>query len=80
MTVYPSIPDLLPHSGRAILLDEVVSSDDDRMVCRVEIRPDSPFVKNGVVPAVVALEYMAQTIGAHAGMRARASGRLPQVP
>jgi predicted hotdog family 3-hydroxylacyl-ACP dehydratase len=35
MTPYPPLPELLPHTGRAILLDEVVEADDGRITCRV---------------------------------------------
>lgn len=79
MTAYPPLPDLLPHARRAILLDEVMVADDDRIVCRVAIRADSAFLEDGVVPAVVVLEYMAQAIAALAGFRARASGDVPRV-
>jgi predicted hotdog family 3-hydroxylacyl-ACP dehydratase len=79
MSPYPPPAELLPHGGRAVLLDEVVEADDVRVVCRVVIREGSPFVEGGTVPAVVVLEYMAQAIGAQAGLRARESGEAPRV-
>jgi len=79
MMTYPPPSSLLPHSGRAILLDEVVEADAERIVCRVLIRADSPFVENGRVPSVVVLEYMAQAIAALAGLQAKASGNEPRV-
>ena len=79
MSAYPPPAELLPHRGRAVLLDEVVEADDVRVVCRVVIREGSPFVEGGTVPAVIVLEYMAQTIGAQAGLRARDAGEAPRV-
>jgi predicted hotdog family 3-hydroxylacyl-ACP dehydratase len=58
-----------------VLLDEVTAYDGERVRCRVHIRPDGLFVEGGRVPGVVALEYMAQAIGAYAGLRARAAGQ-----
>jgi predicted hotdog family 3-hydroxylacyl-ACP dehydratase len=75
----PSPAELLPHSGRAVLLDEVVEGDAERVLCRVTIREGSPFLEGGTVPGVVVLEYMAQAIGTLAGLRARASGEPPRV-
>ena len=79
MMPYPPPPSLLPHSGRAVLLDEVVEADAGRIVCRVSIKADSPFVENGRVPSVVVLEYMAQAIAALAGLQAKAAGDEPRV-
>ncbi len=79
MSPYPPPAELLPHRGRAVLLDEVVEADDVRVVCRVVVREGSPFVEEGTVPAVIVLEYMAQAIGAQAGLRAREAGEAPRV-
>jgi predicted hotdog family 3-hydroxylacyl-ACP dehydratase len=58
-----------------VLLDDVVEHGDGRIVTRVRLHRASLFAEEGRVPALVAIEYMAQTIGAYAGMRARASGQ-----
>jgi predicted hotdog family 3-hydroxylacyl-ACP dehydratase len=79
MTPFPPVPELLPHTGRAILLDDVLEADARRIACRVSIHEGSAFPEDGRVPAVVVLEYMAQAIGALAGLRARASGEAPRV-
>ncbi|HVP66834.1 MAG TPA: 3-hydroxylacyl-ACP dehydratase [Anaeromyxobacteraceae bacterium] len=79
MTSHPPPAELVPHSGRAVLLDEVLEADEQRIRCRVVVRRDSAFLEDGRVPAVVVLEYMAQAIAALAGLLARASGRPPRV-
>lgn len=75
MTTFPPIADLLPHSGAMVLLDEVVEHGEERIVTRVKLHASSLFAEGGRIPALVAIEYMAQTIGAYAGMRARALGQ-----
>jgi 3-oxoacyl-[acyl-carrier-protein] synthase I len=70
----PPIRDLLPHSGRMVLLDQVLAIDGDSLSAGVELRNDSMFCVNGAVGAWVGLEYMAQAIGAYAGYNARLRG------
>lgn len=72
---FPPVASLLPQSGPMVLLDEVTDCDAERVTCRAAVRPDGLFVEEGRVPAVVAIEYMAQAIGAFAGLRARAAGQ-----
>ena len=71
---FPPIRELLPHRGKMLLLDEVVDAGPASVTCRVHIRSSSSFVEAGRVPGLVALEYMAQTVGAYAGLRAREQG------
>lgn len=75
----PPVAELLPHSGAMVLLDALVEADDRHVVCAVRIREDSTFCEGGRVPAVVAIEYMAQAIGAYAGMKARGRGEPPRI-
>jgi len=72
---FPPVATLLPQSGPMVLLDAVSAYDGERIACRVTVRPDGLFVEEGRVPAVVAIEYMAQTIGAFAGLKARSAGQ-----
>jgi predicted hotdog family 3-hydroxylacyl-ACP dehydratase len=74
---YPPLEELLPHRPPMILLDWLVEWAPRRARCAVTLRPDSPFMENGRVRAVVAVEYMAQAIAACAGMEARQEGRPP---
>ena len=73
--VFPPITELLPHRGRAVLLDRVVSHDARTTVCLVDPSTSVLFCDaNGFVPTPVGLEYMAQTVAAHGGLLARAAG------
>ncbi|MEN3297402.1 MAG: 3-oxoacyl-[acyl-carrier-protein] synthase [Burkholderiales bacterium] len=72
--VMPDIRTLLPHSGAMVLLDRVVSADEESLCAEVRIRPDSMFCGTDGVGAWVGIEYMAQTVAAHAGHLARLRG------
>jgi predicted hotdog family 3-hydroxylacyl-ACP dehydratase len=62
-----------------LLLDEVVELTPARARCLVRLRPDSPFMEDGRVRALVALEYMGQAAAACAGAQARLAGGSPSV-
>src|SRR6185369_5593006 len=68
---FPPLADLVPHRPPMLLLDRVLAYSNEAVSCEVNIRPDSPFVEGALVPAVVALEYMAQAVAAFAGLTAR---------
>ncbi len=70
----PDIRLLVPHSGPMVLLDRVVSADEESLCAEVCIRADSLFCGAGGVGAWVGIEYMAQAIGAYAGYTARQKG------
>jgi predicted hotdog family 3-hydroxylacyl-ACP dehydratase len=74
VTVYPPIVELVPHRPPMLLLDRVLSYDGELVVCETILGPESPFAERGEVPAVVGIEYMAQTIAAGAGLSAREKG------
>ena len=67
-----AVAELLPHDPPMVLIDKVLSYDENSLVAEVAIRPDSAFCGANGVPGWVGIEYMAQAIAAHAG----ASGRL----
>ncbi len=70
--------DLVSHRAPMLLLDEILAHDPGRTTCRTTIREDALFRgPDGLVPAWTGLEYMAQCIAVHAGLRARAAGRRP---
>ena len=70
----PPPAQVLPHQPPMILIDELLASSDDSLSARVRLRDDSPFVEDGRVSSLVAIEYMAQTIAALAGLHKRARG------
>jgi predicted hotdog family 3-hydroxylacyl-ACP dehydratase len=63
----PDIRTLVPHSGPMVLLDRVVTADEDSLCAEVTIRADSLFCEADGIGAWVGIEYMAQTIGAYVG-------------
>jgi predicted hotdog family 3-hydroxylacyl-ACP dehydratase len=73
-TPYPPVAELVPHAPPSLLLDELLHADDQRALARVTITEQSAFYANRGVPAVVALEYMSQTIAAFSGFQRRRRG------
>lgn len=63
---------LLPHRGAMCLLDSVAAWDDARIDCRATSHrsPGNPLRLNGRLPAVAAIEYAAQAMALHGGLRA----------
>jgi predicted hotdog family 3-hydroxylacyl-ACP dehydratase len=47
-----------------LLIDELVRCDEREVVCAVTVRADNPFVVDGRVPAMISLEYFAQSVAA----------------
>ena len=70
-----AVEDLLPHSGRMVLLDRVIEFDEENMVAEVIVRDDGLFGHDNAVPAWLGIEYMAQTIAALGGMKRRLAGK-----
>ena len=74
MTGYPPIEELLPHSGGMVLLDAMVRWAKGEAECRLRIREWARFVRDGRVPGVITLEYMAQAVAACLGYEALRGG------
>jgi predicted hotdog family 3-hydroxylacyl-ACP dehydratase len=71
---------VLPHARPMILLDDIVGYDWESLTAGVRIRPGIPFYRPGRgVAAHIGLEWMAQTCGAFAGVKARDAGEQVQV-
>jgi predicted hotdog family 3-hydroxylacyl-ACP dehydratase len=79
MTHLPDIRALVPHSGPMILLDRVVSIDEESVCAEVRIRKDCLFYHDGGVGAWVGLEYIAQAIAAYAGYHAALRGEAVKI-
>ena len=69
----------VPHRGAMSLLDAVERCDDLAIVARVRVPAAGPFNGTDGVPAWVGIEYMAQTVAAWSGARARAGGGSPRI-
>lgn len=73
MTIWP-IEKLLPHAGRMILLDRVVTWEAERIVCERVVRRGDAFVDASGLPAWAGVELMAQAIAAWNGCQVLATG------
>jgi predicted hotdog family 3-hydroxylacyl-ACP dehydratase len=67
---------LIPHSGLMCLLDSVIEWDDRSITCMSNTHrdPANPLRRGGRLSAVHALEYAAQAVAVHGGLRARSAG------
>lgn len=70
----PPIESLVPHSGPMLLLDRVLSADEDNLCAEVRIGAGSMFFDGAGVGSWIGIEYMAQAIAAHAGWLAQRRG------
>ena len=71
---FPDIASLVPHAKPMLLVDSVITADAENLSAELLIRDDSLFCADGAVGAWVGLEYMAQTVAAHAGYLAHLEG------
>ncbi|MEQ1527894.1 MAG: hotdog family protein [Methylococcales bacterium] len=63
---------LIPHSGAMVLLDSVIDYDQHRLSASLIVSGDGLLAGDEYsVPAWLGIEYMAQTIGAYAGVLAK---------
>jgi predicted hotdog family 3-hydroxylacyl-ACP dehydratase len=72
----PPVTQLIPHSPPMRLIDRVLTCDAISVRAEATLRSDGPFVTNGSVSALVALELMAQTAAAWMGCN-RPPGAAP---
>ena len=65
---------LIPHRGTMCLLDAVLSSDGEGIVCRAVNHRDAgnPLRDGGVLPAVCGIEYAAQAMAVHGAINGAA--------
>jgi len=75
---HPAIATLIPHRPPMLLVDEVIDHEGLRVTCRTTIRDDMPFVSNGEVPLLVALELFAQSACTLVSLLASRSGTAMQ--
>lgn len=70
----PQLASLVPHRRPMLLVDELVSHEGRKIVCRATIQDDHPFLSGGKVPALVAVELFAQSAAALVGLLAPPGG------
>lgn len=74
-----AIEDLIAHDHPMILIDDVISHNDEMIETSLTINEDTPFMFDGKVPCYVAVEYMAQSIAAYSGIIAREKGEAVRI-
>lgn len=65
------VNDFIPHSGSMALLDRIVDCDDQGLTAELVVRSDGLFGDDQSVPAWAGIEYMAQTVAAYVGVKAK---------
>lgn len=75
------IQEVLTHEAPMILIDRLISYDEESAICEVVINNTSPFYDRrlGGVPSHIGIEYMAQSIAAFAGANDLDNGREKKV-
>jgi predicted hotdog family 3-hydroxylacyl-ACP dehydratase len=73
------IEQFVPHRGAMSLLDAVTAVADASIESRLTVRGDGLLATADGIPALVAVEYMAQTVAAFGGASARARGEPVQL-
>ncbi|MBX8520028.1 hotdog family protein [Pseudomonas cichorii] len=74
------LAELIPHAADMILIDQVLSFDEEQIQTRVTVRPDGLFSQpDGSLPAWLGVELMAQSVAAYAGCQARLKGEPAQL-
>jgi predicted hotdog family 3-hydroxylacyl-ACP dehydratase len=69
----------MAHRAPMILLDRAVDLESRRGTCEVTIGQDTPFAGPKGVPALVGIEYLAQTIGILSGWQGLLEGTEPRL-
>jgi predicted hotdog family 3-hydroxylacyl-ACP dehydratase len=70
----PEIAKLVPHAGTMVLLDQVISHDQESIDCYALVEPGAhhPLARDGRLPATALAEYGAQAMAVHGGLLAPA--------
>jgi predicted hotdog family 3-hydroxylacyl-ACP dehydratase len=72
-----ALDDLLPHTGKMRLVDEVLSYEGETARLRLVVRNDGVFndpALDGDIPAYIGIEYMAQAVAANIGLSLQRDG------
>jgi len=74
LTDCTDIAELIPHSGRMILLDRILDYDEQSLSAELIVRDAGLPGNDKTVPAWAGIEYMAQAVAAYAGIKSKQSG------
>lgn len=68
----PRLDELVMHAKPMLLIDRAIFADETSMTAEVDITANSIFHVSGKgVPSYVGIEYIAQTVAAYSGWRAK---------
>ena len=76
-----NIEQVVPHREPMILLNNLISYEQNSAICEVTISPASAFYSEQLqgVPSYIGTEYMAQAIAAYAGALAQDEGEAVKI-
>ena len=70
----------IPHDGSMALIDEIIEVQENSILCSVKPKSSYAFRDSeNRIPSWIGIEYMAQTIGAYAGTKAKKKGEEVKV-
>ena len=76
---FPAAPELIPHRQPMVFIDRVIACSDTDITAELDLRPTLLFAEAAGLPSWTAIEIMAQTICAFAGMQDHQQGLPPQI-
>ena len=68
------LQNILPQAPPMVMIDALISSDDEKTVTNLTLKEDNIFVSDGLFREPGIIENMAQTAAARAGYEAKVSG------
>lgn len=77
--VFPPLATVVPHAAPMLLLDRVLAHAETETRCALRLAASELFADSeGRIPAYLSLEWMAQCIAVHGGLRSHALGAPPR--
>ncbi len=76
--MFPSLTELIPHRGTAVVLDRMTAFGPPHATCEIVLGETFPYFVDGRVQSVVGLEMLAQAVSAYVGMTRRQAGGAPR--
>jgi predicted hotdog family 3-hydroxylacyl-ACP dehydratase len=74
-TGFGPIETILPHRGTMLLIDAVLTCEDEVLTAQARVRSDAWYADaDGAMPAWIGIELMAQAIAAHVALIAMRGG------
>lgn len=69
---FPPLEELLPHRGRALLLQQVLEWSPGGVTCELTLTPSFPYAHRGRVETLCGIELLAQSVGVYSSLARRA--------